>query len=201
MNGILHIPYVNTEYDEEKYNYNGREFDYISKLDDVGNTIIGGQSAVGYISRMSNNSIGFNANFGNGIQVDEGQILFYQLPCVFMNENGQDISIGELINHFKNKDFFMLSFSFDHENTDEDCLVELKSWVSESKKVMDVPDNYFDRDKQMWVNNEELKMSLYPRRQFKMSIGKVKAFLNECVFFDSNEDKITIYVNEIIFYN
>lgn len=193
MEGILYIPYVNTDLDENNFNYGGPQLDtdaYLSRLNNVGNNIIGGEYYINNRRHM-NNTVGFNANINNNSYYSD-QVSFYELPCIFFDGDGNNIDIDYLLNAYSSKESFMLAFSFDHENNSEDCLVELKSWVSESKKVIEMPSN---------VYTEDVKIGLLPKRQFKLKIGKANAFLEDCIFFDTYEDKVIIFVKEIIFYN
>ena len=89
----------------------------------------------------------------------------------------------------------MLLIAFNHdevEEKDEDCLIELKSWISESKKVMEMPDELYD---------ESIKINLLPKRQFKIKTETANAYLNNCMFFDLYDGKIAIFVEKITFYN
>lgn len=188
MEGYIYIPYVNTDLDDEKFNYNGNSFDYISKLNEVENSIVGADYY--FTNKPTNNSFRFNANINNMDNND--QILYYEIKCEFLNPDETPMKIDNLLNNFKNGESFMLIFSFDYENTEEDVLIELKSWISESKKVMEMPDD---------VYSEDIKIGLLPKRRFKIKIGKGNAYLNECLYFDNSNDKVTIFVNNIIFYN
>jgi len=190
MDGILYVPYVNTELEEDSYAYRGNAFDYMSQLNNVGNSIVGGDYYFDH--KPAGNTIGFNADLNKPQGYYSDQILFYELPCKFLDSDEKEEKITKLLDYFKSEESFMLTFSFDHDNTAEDILIELKSWVSESQKVMEMPED---------VYSEEMKISLLPRRQFKFKSGKANAFLNECMFFDSYDDKIVIFVKKIIFYN
>lgn len=192
MEGILYIPYISTDLEDTSFNYKGPEIDqynYLSRLDQVGSHIIGGEYYVNH--RQSNNTIGFNANINPEGYYSE-LTSFYELPCKFFNADGNDETIDELLHYYSSKESFMFIFSFDHDNNDEECLIELKSWISESRKVLEMPDD---------VYGEEMKIGLLPRRQFKLKIGKANAYLEKCIFFDTYEDKVVIFVKEIIFYN
>jgi hypothetical protein len=191
MDGILYIPYVNTDVENDKFDYRGNAFDYISQLDNVGSNIIGADVYDNYLQKKPKNSIGFNANL-NAQGYYSDQILFYELPVKIMDVDEQPQTIDNLLNYFGTEESFMLIFSFDTENTHSDILEELKSWISESKKVMEMPSD---------VYAEDIKIGLLPRRQYKLKIGKANAFLNECLFFDSYDNKIVIFVKKIIFYN
>lgn len=188
MDGFLYIPYVNTDLDDSSFNYTGPAFDYLAQLGNVGNNIVGAEYYANH--KPTNKTIGYNAGKVNGYYSD--QISFYELPCKFYDADGNIANIEYLLDFYKTKESFMLIFSFDHDNNDEECLIELKSWVSESKKIMSMPQD---------VYSEEMKIGLLPRRQFKLRTGKANAFLEECIFFDNYEDKIVIFVKEIIFFN
>lgn len=188
MNGILYIPYVNTELSEDAFDYNGGSIDYISQLNNVGDNIIGAQN---FINKQSNTAGGFYG-YHNPHNESIDQILHYELECEIFNAvTNASENIETLLEYNTSEDSFMLVFSFDHENTDEDCLIELKSWISESKKVMSMPDTYGD----------ELKMELLPRRNFKLKINDLNSELTECIFYDNYENKIVIFVKQIIFNN
>lgn len=189
MDGILYVPYVNTDLEEDSFNYRGNAFDYVSQLDNVGNSIIGADN---YFNQQTSNTVGFHANLNKPQEVQSDQILFYELPCTFMDAEENLQTMDGLLGYFTSEESFMMIFSFDHDGDNEEVLVELKSWVSESKKVMDMPSNIYA---------EDIKIGLLPRRQFKFKFGKSNAFLEECMFFDSYDDKIVIFVKKIIFYN
>lgn len=186
MDGILYIPYVNTELSEDAFNYNGGDIDYISQLNNVGNNIIGAQN---FINKQSSTAGGFYG-YHNPQSNSPDQILYYDLSCQLFNASEEVENIENLFNYSKTKESFMLIFSFDHDNSNEDCLIELKSWISESKKVMNMPAPYTD----------DLKLELLPRRTFKLDVNNSKSQLVECMFYDSYDDKIVIFVKEIIFY-
>jgi hypothetical protein len=192
MDGIIYIPYVNTDLNDDDFNYKGNAFDYITQLNNVGNSIVGADVYDNYLQTRPKNTIGFHANVDKPDGYYSDQILFYELPCKLMDVDENSMKINNLLDYFTSEENFMMIFSFDHENTNEDILVELKSWVSESKKVMGMPSD---------VYSEEIKIGLLPKRQFKLKLGKNNAFLNECLFFDNYDDKIVIYVKKIIFYN
>jgi hypothetical protein len=187
MDGTLFVPYVKTDLEEDNFIYNGPSFDYSSKLDEVANSIVGGQWKN---NQGHGNSIGFNA-IGAEHKEYSDQIDFYELKCRFFNDKEEDETIEELFKHHKDEDSFMFMFSFDQNNSDEDCLIELKGWISESKKVMNMPEENC---------TQESKMLLLPKRQFKIKIGKATGFLEECMLFDTNDDKIVIFVKKINFY-
>lgn len=191
MNGIICIPYTNTDLNNDKFDYKGNAFDYIEQLNGVANNIIGADT---YFQRQENykNTVGFNSNINKQENYYSDQILYYELPCNLMDSEGNSQTIDNLLNYFASEESFMLIFSFDYDNTDEEILIELKSWISESKKVMDLPDN---------VYSEEIKIGALPKREFKLKIGKANAFLEECLFFDSYDNKIVLFVKKIIFYN
>jgi hypothetical protein len=187
MNGILYVPYINTELDENNFNYNGPELDYLGKLNEIENNIVGGDY---YVNHKPNNSIGFNSQNNSNFNYSD-QISFYELKCNIFNIDEKEETMDELINFYQAKQSFIIMFSFDYDNTDEECLIELKSWISESKKVMNMPENIY---------GEETKIGLLPRRQFKLKIGKANAFLEECILYDNYNNKIIIFVKEITFY-
>lgn len=192
MEGILYIPYIDTDLDSDNFNYGGPQLDentYLNRLNAVGNNIIGGEYYLNHRQHI-NNVVGFNANIDNNYYSD--QVSFYELPCNFFDADGNNMNIDYLLNAYSTKESFMFGFSFDPENNDEDCLIELKSWVSESKKVTEMPSDVYP---------EDIKIGLLPKRQFKLKIGKANAFLEDCIFFDTYEDKVIIFVKEIIFYN
>lgn len=190
MDGIIYIPYLNTDLDDNKFEYRGDAFNYVDQLDNVGNTIVGADYY--FQHQSSSDTIGFNSRINKPKEYYSDQILFYELPCKLMDTNENSQTIDNLLEYFKSEESFMLVFSFDHDNTDEDTLVELKSWVSESKKVMEMPGD---------VYSEDTKILVLPRRQFKLKVGNANAFLEECLFFDNYDDKIVIFVKKIIFYN
>lgn len=188
MNGTLYIPYVNTELDDNVFEYKGNAFDYINELNNAGNNIIGADYY--FEHKPKNNTIRFgDINFNNS---QYEQILYYELNCKFMDSDENDLSVITLINYFKTQESFYIIFSFDHDTTDENVLIELKSWISESKKVMDMPNNIY---------SDDIKMGLLPRRDFKVKSGKINAVLNDCLCFDSYDDKVIIFVGKIIFNN
>lgn len=187
MDGILYIPYVNTNLDDDSFDYNGPSFDYVSKLNEVGSNIIGGQY---YQNHRPNNSIGFNI-YNNKNSSYSDQISFYELNCSFFDSDDNQMTIDKLLSYYKSKENFILIFSFDQDNTDEECLVELKSWISESNKVNNMPSETY---------SDEIKISLLPRRQFKLKIGKANTYLEECILYNTFNDKVIIFVKEITFY-
>lgn len=186
MNGILYIPYVNTDLDDSKFDYNGPSFDYISKLNEVGSNIVGGEF---YQNHKQNSSIGFNSK-NNDFYTE--QISFYELDCSFFDHDENNMTIDKLLSYYQSKESFMFIFSFDHDNSNEECLIELKSWITESNKVNNMPANIY---------SDEIKIELLPKRQFKLKIGKATALLEECMLFDTQNDKVIIFVKEIKFYN
>lgn len=193
MEGILYVPYINTDLDDSNFEYKGPQLDtnnYLNILNDVSQNIIGGEYFLNHRNNMPN-TVGFNANLkGNGYYSD--QVSFYELPCIFFDDDGNDLNIDYLLQYYSSKESFMFTFSFNHDSSDEECLIELKSWISESKKVIEMPTDTY---------TEEMKIGLLPKRQFKIKIGKANAFLENCIFFDNYEDKVIIFVKEIIFYN
>lgn len=186
MNGILYIPYVNTELDDNKFDYNGPSFDYMSKLNEVESNIIGGEF---YQNHRQNNSFGINYKDNNDYT---DQISFYELDCLFFDHDENNMTIDQLLLYYQNKNSFMFIFSFDHDNSNEECLIELKSWITESNKVNNMPSDIY---------SDEIKIELLPKRQFKIKIGKANALLEECMLFDTQGDKVIIFVKEIKFYN
>lgn len=193
MEGFLHVPYINTDFDEGKFDYGGN-IDYVSNLNNVGRNIVGYSGFEQYTQNKNRygNSVGFGNQNINKVEVLSEQLSYYDLPVVLYDIDDNKMSIDCLLDYFKTSDSFMLKFSFDCDNSDEDCLIELKSWVSESNKVMNLPDNEY---------SEELKMELLPKRTFKFSTEKNKSYLEDCLFFDSYDDKIVMFVKKIIFYN
>lgn len=189
MDGIIYIPYVNTELDEDVFNYKGTAFDYISELDNVGSNIIGADYY--FQDKMDGRTARFNNyyNQNDNYKVNNDPILYYELDCHLMDLDENDLSVINIINLFKSCDSTMLVFSFNEDETNEEVLIELKGWVSESMKIMNMSDNLY---------SEDIKISLLPKRDFKFKSGKVNAVLNGCLCFDNYDNKITIFVKKII---
>lgn len=188
MDAIIYIPYVDTDLNNHNFDYDDTSFDFTANLNNLSNNIIGGEYYVNNISKYKNTARlnpNQNTNYSD-------QISFYELPCNLYDSNECDIDMDYLLNLYKTKESFMLIFSFNPEFENEECLLELKSWVCESKKIMSMPDNIYDN---------ELKISLLPKRNFKLKINKANAYLEECLFFDDYQNKIVIFVKEITFYN
>ena len=191
MDGIIYIPYTNTEFGNDDFDYRGNAFDYIEQLNGVANNIIGADN---YFKRQETfkNTIGFNSKPNNQEDYSSAQTLYYEVPCKLMDAEEKPQTIDKLLEYFSSEESFMLIFSFDYENTDEETLIEIKSWISESKKVMELPDNVYSKD---------IKIGALPKREFKIKIGKANAFLEDCLFFDNYNDRIVLFVKKIIFYN
>lgn len=196
MNGILYVPYVNTDYEDNNLGFELNSSDYIGQLNNIGQNIIGANAYDEYIqNKQKSNAINFNFNQNSDNEVYSEQIQYYQLSCNFMDINGNDENIDNLLNYFKTQESFILMFSYNPdevEENNEEVLIELKSWVSESKKVMELPDNLY---------SEEVKIATLPKREFKIKIGNANAYLEECIFYDNYDGKIVIFVKKIIFYN
>lgn len=191
MEGILQIPYVNTDFDDNSFEYKG-DYDYLSQLDRAGNNIVGFDGLSDFMENKNNKSANFGAVNKNNTETLIDQLLYYDLPVSLFDTDNNIITIDSLLNSYNTEESFMLVFSFDQDNTDEDCLIELKSWLSESKKVNDLPSDKY---------NEDIKMELLPKRTFKFLSEKSKSILEDCMFFDYYDNKITIFVKKIIFYN
>lgn len=191
MKGLLYIPYINTEYDENSFNYRGNDFDYIDKLNDVGHNIIGANNYYDQINHNSHiSTIGFNSqNNNNNI---ENILSYYELPCLFMNVDEVDLTLNELKNYENLGEGFIFIFKFDYDNVDEDTLIELKGWITESIKVNNLDEDLYD---------EDTKIELLPKRQFKIKLDKNEAYLNECIFIETNDGSVAIFVNKIKFIN
>lgn len=186
MNGILYIPYINTLLDESSFEYNGPDFDYISKLSDVENSIIGDEN---YVNNVANSNKTTNSIVNN----KQEQLSYYEFPCKVLDANDNDETIDNLLKYYKNKNCFLLSFLFDQNEINDDCIIELMSWIFESKKVLNMHDNLFD--------SEEKKLMMLPKRTFKLKINKAISILDNCFLFDTSNNKFTIAVNEINFMN
>ena len=182
MDGILYIPYVNTFTDDSLFDYNGPDFNYVNNLIEVELNIIGADN---FQKNINNHSIGFYSNNKN-IPSESDLISFYELKCKFFNVNGGDITIDQLLNEY----IFFISFSFNEDEVDEDCIIELKSWITESKKIIDLPDENY---------TNEVKIELLPKRTFKLKVRDKKAELINCSFIDIDNGKIIIYVEKKIF--
>lgn len=191
MDAFIYIPYVNTEFDDDIFEYRGNAFDYVSKLDNAMQSIVGADN---YFNNQPkrNKTAGFDSVFNKDIEDD--RISYYQLPCKLFDIDENPIVIGKLLEYYKAKESFMLIFSFDSddENISEELLIELKSWISESKKVMDMPDEFY---------SEDIKIGLLPKRKFKLKALNSNSILDDCTFFDLDGNKIAIFVSKIIFYN
>jgi hypothetical protein len=112
-----------------------------------------------------------------------------------MDSDGNDENIDNLLNYYKTQESFMFIFSFNVDEVgdeNEEVLIELKSFISESRKVMELPDDLY---------SEDVKMATLPRRQFKVKLGDANAYLEECLFYDNYDDKVIIFVKKINFYN
>lgn len=189
MEGILQIPYVNTDFDDNSFEYKG-EYDYLSQLNRAGNSIVGFDGLNDFMENKSNKSASFNMVNQNNTETLMDQLLYYDLPISLFDTDNNGITIDSLLTYYNTEESFMLVFSFDQDTANEDCLVELKSWLSESKKVNDLPDDKY---------NEDIKMELLPKRTFKLILEKSKSILEDCMFFDFYDDKIAIFVKKIIF--
>ncbi len=192
MTGVIHIPYIDTDADDEKFNYDGNLFDYIGELDGVATSIIGADNY--FNTEREHKTSGFNINLNKTNANHLEQVKYYEIPCVIMDSDEKPFNISTLLSYFKNEESFILIFSFDYDNSTEESLIELKSWMVESTKVMELSEDVYDRN---------TKMSLLPRRDFIFKSGdKINTTLSDCVYFNTyNNNNIIILVNKIIFYN
>lgn len=184
MQAIFYIPYVNPDLDENVFEYNGNAFDYLDELEKVKNNIIGADYYFENIPQ--GNSARFNQGYIS--QQENNVIDYYAVECVLLDDEYRDLHFHKLIEYKDSGEGFMLPFLFDHENADENAVIELKGWITESKKVMDMPDELY---------SEDIKMGLLPKRNFKILANKTMFVLADCLFFDIDEGKIILYVNNI----
>lgn len=188
MQGVLYIPYINTEMSND-FGYEISSNEYLEQLNNVGNNIVGGNFYNMSPQIKSKQNFQTNNNNNNDVTLD-----YYEVPCDFLDMMEKHETIDNLLNYYNTKDNFISIFSIneDDETIEDDAMVEFKGWVVESEKVLNMPDN---------VYSEDIKYKLQPTRDFKIKIGENNAFamLKECRFVQKIGYKTGILVNEIIF--
>lgn len=188
MDVVLYIPYVDSEIDESKFNYNGGDFDYLSRLDSVGGSIIGADNYFNQIE-TPRNSVGFYSNNKTNSYDDYGGLIKYmKAGVVLLDVNGGRFNYEKLVSLSGSDTAFMLDVAIKPDEIDDEASLELRSWISESNKIISLPDDLYD---------EAIKISLQPKRDFRFDYSGESFILGNCMFFDFQESIMTIYVNNV----
>lgn len=190
MKCFLEIPYNYSFIEDKDFDYNG-EIDYINDLSNAKSNILGYESYFDNVDNSNEKNYKFNQQNHNNIN-QEDVINYYDIPCNILTEEYQEVDIEYLLNFYKTKESFLLTLIIDENSIDyEEGIIEFKSWVVESLKINNLDEKHY---------SEEIKMNMLPRRNFIIKTDKNRFELNTSMFIEKEENKIIIFVKEIIFY-
>jgi len=191
MVGILYVPFIDTDLGENSFNYSNDNLDYLSELQNAQQNIVGGENY--FNSVPDEKTIGFNPfmykDQNNNIDYS---LSFCEVPCRFLDISEKDEDINNLLGYAQNNEPFISIFQINEDEVDEESAIELKGWITESKKVMDLPVNQY---------SEDIKLQLQPSRDFKIKVDEYEADLINCKLADFYDGKIAVFTEIIKFKN